>query len=139
MAYDGRGLVEQIRKRLSQRDSTLSALSRALGVERHTIERLISKSTGKTFRELRQQIVFEHAPELLRSGPNQSIKEVAFTVGFSSPGSFTQFCKRTSGKTPLRLRDPAPRILASTPGGPNSEVKLQTKHSFLCKRRPVKQ
>ena len=80
----------------------LPATSKAVGVDRHTIE-AACKGSGGTFLSLRQGARFEAACDLLsRRGPT-SVKEVAVALGYSQAG-FTRFVSKKCGLTPKGLR-----------------------------------
>lgn len=105
MAYDLNGLYTRIQRSLSSTPyMSLHALSARLGVERHTIEKAVKQATSKTFREMRNDLLLKHARNLLDSNPNQSIKEVAFKLGYRSQRSFSRFIKSSLGCSPKELR-----------------------------------
>jgi two-component system response regulator YesN len=83
----------------------LDELSKSLRVERHTIERAIKRTTGNTFREFRARLLLEKAKRVLDEDPLQSIKEVAFILGYSSQRAFCRFTKANAGCSPTELRD----------------------------------
>jgi transcriptional regulator GlxA family with amidase domain len=105
MAYDLNGLYTRIQRNLSSTPyMSLHELSVRLRVERHTIEKAVKKATSKTFREMRNLLLLEHARGLLDGNPNQSIKEVAFKLGYRSQRSFSRFIKSSLGCSPKELR-----------------------------------
>ena len=105
MAYDLNGLFNRIHRSLrSTPYLSLHELSIRICVERHTIEKAVKKATGKTFREVRNDMLLEQARGLLDSNPNQSIKEVAFKLGYRSQRSFSRFIKSSVGCSPKQLR-----------------------------------
>lgn len=83
---------------------TLSDVSRALGLERHTLERAFREHFGKTFRSVRLQIRFRHACVALTRQPPISIKEVAGELGYATPQAFSRFVVKMSGQCPAQLR-----------------------------------
>jgi AraC-like DNA-binding protein len=105
MAYDLGALFTRINHQLhSVPCPSLEELSDRLQVERHTIEKAVREATGRTFRDVRSRILLEHAKTLLGGRPNQTIKEVAFQLGYQSPRSFCRFVKATSGCSPKEFR-----------------------------------
>ncbi len=105
MAYDLLQLLAQVQAQLhASPAASLAGLSRALGVSRHTIERAVGSGTGKTFRQLRRELLFGKAADLLKAGGALSIKEVAFMLGYKSPQAFARSVKRSCGCSPTELR-----------------------------------
>jgi adenylyl-sulfate kinase len=86
----------------AERRVTLTEVAREVGVERHTVERVVRSVIGQSFRELQKSLLCERANLLLEQG--RAIKEIAFEVGFGSPQSFHRFIRRTYGTTPSCLR-----------------------------------
>ena len=110
MAYALASLFGQVFSLLVQNPhTTLSSISRALDVERHTIERAVRLSTGRPFRQLRREILFSATSKHLQGEPGESIKEISFALGFRSPRAFARFVRHSSGLSPSefrRLREP---------------------------------
>lgn len=105
MAYQLASLARLVLERLRLSAGTsLAGAAHELKVERHTLERALRKATGKTFRELRAEVVGKKAVALLSAEPNRSVKEVAFSLGYQSPRAFSRFLKRTLGSTPAAAR-----------------------------------
>jgi two-component system response regulator YesN len=84
--------------------ASLAHISGELQVERHTIERAVKDQKGKSFREYQQDILLVTSLRFLSSGPNRSIKEIAYSLGYQSPRSFCRFIKDKTGHTPTQLR-----------------------------------
>jgi len=98
-------LVEAALRRLSKAPSTLlEGLVRELRVSRRTLQNAINIITGKTFRELRDQLLAERVTSLLNSHPARGIKELSFELGYKSPRSFARAIKRACGSSPGQLR-----------------------------------
>lgn len=77
MGYNSYKLFEDIRLLVQDRPRmSLQEISRRLGIERHTIERVVLKYSRMTFRRYRNGCMAEKATRLLRNS-NTSIKEVA--------------------------------------------------------------
>jgi AraC-like DNA-binding protein len=77
---------------------TLKMLCRSVGVSVRTIQRAFQIDVGIDFDSWRRQVRLTKAVELLVAG--QSVKEVAFAVGYSQPSAFVETFRRTFGSTP---------------------------------------
>lgn len=105
MAYDLHGLFRRIGNEMHLRPYIqLEELSQRVCVERHTIEKAVKEATGNTFREFRTRMLLERATRLLNDNPAQSIKEIAFNLGYNSQRSFCRFIKTAAGCSPKELR-----------------------------------
>jgi AraC-like DNA-binding protein len=82
----------------------LRAVSEALGVERHTVERAFQSRAGTTFRTFRREMMLAKVKDLLASHPTAPIKEVAFNLGYSSSRAFARFVRNAFGCCPCELR-----------------------------------
>ena len=117
MSYDFDHLFRRVSAELDQSPRTsISALSRQLGVDRHTIGRAVHASTGRTFRAWQRELLYARACKLLQTESTKSIKEIAVLLGYGSTRAFGRFLARTCGCTPTVLRaaraaacDTAPR------------------------------
>lgn len=78
-------------------------LAGQLGVSRRQLDRIIRKHFGMSFREKLTEIRARVACDMLRSG-DRPISEIAEQVGYSAPGNFTAFFKKTTGLTPQEYR-----------------------------------
>ncbi len=105
MSYDSSMLFHNVSLWLQQNPSiSLGNLSRELQVSRRTIQKTIVLASGKTFRDLREQILVARAKALFISKPNLPIKTLSFSVGYESPRSFARAIKRACGLSPQELR-----------------------------------
>lgn len=105
MAYDLASLCKMVQEALARgRRTGLAKLAEQVNVDRHTLEKAVRITTGKSFRQLQQQALFEKSMKLLHNEPALSIKDIAFRIGFGSPQAFHRFIRRTSGKTPVQIR-----------------------------------
>jgi AraC-like DNA-binding protein len=82
---------------------TLQGLARALGVDRHAIERSVRETRGIPFREIQKQKRFIAARELSEMRSDLEIKEIAARLGYS-PNAFCRFIRTLTGKTPSQYR-----------------------------------
>jgi AraC-like DNA-binding protein len=105
MAYDHVVLFNSVCAALQRTPLIrLSELSCQLKIERHTIEKVVRAESGQSFRVLRKRMLFDAARHLLELGPNCSIKEIAFSLGYRSPRSFARFIRGVSAQTPSALQ-----------------------------------
>jgi AraC-like DNA-binding protein len=105
MGYDHEVLFLKICKLLvAMPRTTQRELSSHLGVERHTLRRMILQRTKKNFREFRRDLLLTRTEELLSAGPERTLKEIAYTLGYASPRSFNRFVKTRTGQPPSALR-----------------------------------
>lgn len=89
----------------------LGQLSQELRVSRRTIENTVRVAAGKTFRDLRDEILVERVSSIVASRPTVSIKELSFAVGFKSASSFARAIKRVCGSCPEEFRSRVVREL----------------------------
>ena len=105
MAYDLHGLFGRINHHLrTDPYLQLDKLSERLSVERHTIEKAVKRATGKTFRQFRTGMLLERTIRIMAEHPNQSIKEVAFSLGYNSQRSVCRFIRAKTGYSPKEFR-----------------------------------
>ncbi|SRR6266513_2672478 len=105
MSHERQLLLNAVLHQLSRAPSCpLGDLSRELCVSRRTIEIAVSITTGKTFRDVREQMLVERVKSLLESSPTRAIKELSFDLGYKSPSSFARAIKRACGCSPEELR-----------------------------------
>jgi len=95
-------LLQRVLQAMADRRLTLIELAAEVGVERHTIEKVLRATTRQSFRELQRTMLLERAN--LLAGQGKAMKEIAFELGFGSPQSFHRFIRKTCGKTPSLLR-----------------------------------
>lgn len=104
MAYDLARLHELVRRELhADPRLSLSELSRRLGACRQTLEKAVRAETGKSFRDLRRELLASKASNLLAGGPYQ-IKEIAYVLGYKSPQAFARFVRTARGCSATQLR-----------------------------------
>ena len=105
MLYAHEFLLDAVLSRLHQTPyCLLGDLALQLRVSRRTIENSIHIVAGKTFRDLRKEILVDRVRSLLASNPTMSVKELSFAVGFKSANSFSRAIKRACGSSPEELR-----------------------------------
>jgi AraC-like DNA-binding protein len=101
----------------------LGAVQKALGVERHTIERAFRLGGGKSFRAFRCGLLRRQAVELLGPRSAASAKEIAFLLGYKSERAFARFIRSSFGCSPCELRR---QLVAS--GSPQAVSPHETNH-----------
>ena len=91
--YQRDSVLLAVRGELSRKPTShLSDVASSLGISRMTIVRALN-TKGVRFHDLRTGFILDRAREMLASSP-RSMKEIAYTLGFSSPGAFYQFLRR---------------------------------------------
>jgi AraC-like DNA-binding protein len=76
----------------------LTALCRAAGTSKRTVERLFQKDIGMTFSKWRQQLRLMQAMRLLAEGAK--VTHAALESGYSTPSAFISMFRKTLGTTP---------------------------------------
>lgn len=97
-------LNEAIRKNMSNPNLKMEELGEELGLGRVQLYRKVKAITGQTPVELLRQMRLQRAYALLGS-TTKTVAEVAFEVGFNTPGYFSKCFKEQYGKLPMDLRD----------------------------------
>ena len=80
--------------------ATLTALAKAAGASRRTLERLFHMDTGMTLGRWRQQARLLYAVRMLAGG--ESVTATALEVGYDSPSAFIEAFSAIFGTTPGR-------------------------------------
>jgi AraC-like DNA-binding protein len=97
-------------------DFSLSDVARAIHVSPFYLCKIFKKATGLTFVEFRNRLRIESAMKLL-ANPNQSVSEIAYSVGFQSLTQFNRLFRRIVGQSPTTFRCSLREI--SSPPKPN--------------------
>jgi len=112
MSYDERLLFEKISVCLHESPRTsLEGVSVTLRVSKRTIKKAIRASTGRSFRNVRDEILLARVKCRFASHPEMAIKELSFGFGFRSASSFARAIKRVCGSSPEDLRSLVAREL----------------------------
>ena len=94
----------QVEQRLSDPALDVGSLSRRLGVSPRTLHAAVSAG-GETFAAMVRRRRLERAATLLAdSGSRATITEVAASVGFDGPSSFSRAFRREFGRSPTEAR-----------------------------------
>lgn len=97
-------LNEVIRKNLSNPNLKMEELGEEMGLGRVQLYRKVKAITGVTPVELLRRIRLQEAYVLLGS-TTKTIAEIAFEVGFNTPGYFSKCFKEEYGKLPGEIRE----------------------------------
>ena len=96
-------LNEAIRKNMSNPNLKMDDLGEELGLGRVQLYRKVKAITGQTPVELLRQMRLQRAYALL-GNTTKTVAEIAFEVGFNTPGYFSKCFKEQYGKLPGALR-----------------------------------
>jgi ABC-type sugar transport system substrate-binding protein/AraC-like DNA-binding protein len=97
-------LNEAIRKHMSNPNLKMEELGDELGLGRVQLYRKVKSITGQTPVELLRQMRLQQAYALLGNS-TKTVAEIAFEVGFNTPGYFSKCFKEQYGKLPMELRE----------------------------------
>ena len=92
-----------IEKNMSNSEYSIEEFSRDMAMSRVSLYRKIHSITGKTPTDFVKSIRLKRAAELLKQG-QLNVAEVSYSVGFSTPGYFTQSFKKEFGVLPTQYR-----------------------------------
>ncbi|MEE3319685.1 MAG: AraC family transcriptional regulator ligand-binding domain-containing protein [Pseudomonadota bacterium] len=99
-------MAERIRAALQDRPAplpSLEAMADKLAVSARTLKRHLQQA-GLSYRQLQDEERYRQAQRLL-ANPENSISEVAYSLGYSDVANFSKAFKRWSGLTPKGYRD----------------------------------
>lgn len=92
-------LSREIEKRMSDTDLSVESLADAMGMSRSVLFRRVKNATGQSPVELLRMLRLDRAQKLLAYG-TMTVQQVAYEVGFSSPGYFARCYKEKFGVSP---------------------------------------
>ncbi len=96
MTYNYDMLFSEVEKRLSAKPGLrLYELAHQLHCSHPTIERVVLKNTGLSFREYQKSKLMQKAVLLMRQGCKP--REIAKSMGYRWPENFMRFVKRHTG------------------------------------------
>ncbi len=98
-----RRIVEQMTRRLD-RDLELTSLAKHVGLSPAHLSRVFRQTTGETPSGYLLRLRMTEACRLLRE-TDQSVIQIALSVGYSTHSHFTQVFRRHVGQTPTQYRD----------------------------------
>ncbi len=96
-------LNDAIREKMSNPNLKIDELGEQMGLGRVQLYRKVKAITGQSPVELLRQMRLQRAYALLTS-TTKTISEIAFEVGFNTPGYFSKCFKEQYGKLPMDLR-----------------------------------
>ncbi|MCR5130766.1 MAG: substrate-binding domain-containing protein [Prevotella sp.] len=96
-------LNEAIRKNMSNPNLKMDDLGEEVGLSRVQLYRKVKSITGLSPVELLRQIRLQQAYVLLGT-TTKTVAEIAFEVGFNTPGYFSKCFREQYGKLPMDLR-----------------------------------
>ena len=96
-------LNDAIRKNMSNPNLKMDDLGEEMGLSRVQLYRKVKTITGQTPVELLRQMRLQQAYALLTS-TTKTVAEIAYDVGFGTPGYFSTCFKKQFGKYPTDLR-----------------------------------
>ncbi len=97
-------LNESIRKNMSNPNLKMDELGEELGLRRVQLYRKVKALTGVSPVELLRQMRLQQAYVLL-GNTTKTVAEIAFEVGFNTPGYVSKCFKEQYGKLPMDLRE----------------------------------
>ena len=113
LSYDHRLFIDQITLSIHRNPCcSLQVLARELHISRRTIQKAVIIATGKTLRDLRNEILIVEVRTLFVARPALSIKEISFELGYKSARSFARAIRRVCGISPEQLRSRTAEELA---------------------------
>jgi AraC-like DNA-binding protein len=87
---------------------SLRSLSRQIGEKTHYVSQVINQDLGTNYYELVNRRRIQRAQELLIASPEQTVLEIALSVGFNSKSTFNTAFRRLTGMTPTDFRRKSP-------------------------------
>lgn len=99
-------LRQTILKRMGESDLKMDDLGTELGMSRVQLYRKVKALTGLSPVELLREMRLQRAHKLLET-TDLTVSQVAYDVGFSTPGYFTTCFKKQFGKYPTELKENA--------------------------------
>ncbi|MGS0524229.1 hybrid sensor histidine kinase/response regulator transcription factor [Zobellia nedashkovskayae] len=96
-------VLDYVTANLSDENLNVEQLAEELNLSRSQLYRKIKALTGYSANEFLRKIRLEKAKQMIENG-NESISEVCFKVGFSSPSYFTKCFKAQFGFLPTEVK-----------------------------------
>jgi signal transduction histidine kinase/ligand-binding sensor domain-containing protein/CheY-like chemotaxis protein/methylphosphotriester-DNA--protein-cysteine methyltransferase len=98
-----KGVLEHIEKNMGNPDFSVGELSTRFHTSRSTFYKRLLLLTGKTPIEFIRHIRLQRAAELLEKS-QLTVAEIAYTVGFNNPKTFSQYFKEEFSRIPSAYR-----------------------------------
>ena len=96
-------LKEAIGRRMADANLKMDDLGEELGISRVQLYRKVKTLTGLSPVELLREVRLQRGLVLLKS-TTKTVAEIAYEVGFNSPGYFSNCFKKQFGKLPMEMR-----------------------------------
>ncbi|WP_405381980.1 two-component regulator propeller domain-containing protein [Maribacter sp. LLG6340-A2] len=96
-------VLDYVNENIGETDLNVEHLADDMSLSRSQLYRKIKAITGMTANELIRKIRLERAKQMIENG-SESISEVGFNVGFSSPSYFSKCFKNEFGMLPTELK-----------------------------------
>ncbi len=93
-------ILETIRENISDSDLGPEKICNAVGISQSHLYRKVNALANQSVKELIRNIRLNKASEILREGKNVSINNLAYSLGFSTPGYFIKMFRKKFGVTP---------------------------------------
>lgn len=105
MSYNSDLILDDLLQKVRQAPSkSLDSISREMGVSRRTLENVLSLSSRKRFKKIQGEILLAIVRSSVLAHPSLTIKELAFSLGYTSPRTFARVIRRVCGMSPVELR-----------------------------------
>ena len=92
-------IMQSVNKNFSDSDFSVEQMAQEVGLSRSQLHRRMKELTGLSASDFVRNIRMEQAARLLRER-HVNVSQVAYTVGFSSPGTFSKVFKHHFGQSP---------------------------------------
>ncbi len=89
-----------IRDNISDSELGPEIICNTIGISQSHLYRKVNALANQSVKELIRNIRLNKAAEILREGNNVSINDLAYSLGFSTPGYFIKMFKKQFGATP---------------------------------------
>ena len=99
-----RKFIELVNQQISNPDLNVEELASSMGLGRSQFYRKIKSLTNYSPVELLRRLRLARAQEMLTS-TEQTVSEISYAVGFSTPAYFTKCYREAYGETPTEYRD----------------------------------
>lgn len=99
-------VVSHIRVQMQAGAVSIDSTAKAMGTSVRTLQRVLRRDGGVSFRELSNTARLRRAEDLLR-GSAVSITQIAMESGYSTPANFSRAFRKASGVAPHEFRQEA--------------------------------
>ena len=99
-------VISHIRVQMQVGAVSIDSTAKAMGTSVRTLQRVLRRDGGVSFRELSNTARLRRAEDLLR-GTAVSITQIAMESGYSTPANFSRAFRKASGVAPHEYRQEA--------------------------------